>query len=59
VEEFGLAMHLAGQPGCVSTVPGGERPLSLFEQKYRDSGHRLWRFTAAIAQYPGEKSQFP
>lgn len=50
VEEFGLAMQLAGQTGYVGTVPGNEPPLSLFEQKYRESGHPLWRYTCAIVR---------
>ena len=43
VEEFGVAMHLAGHRGCVSRV-SGEPALTLFEEKYRRSGHSLWRF---------------
>ena len=46
VEEFGLAMHLAGRRGSISMV-GAERALTLFEQKYRDSGHSLWQFYGA------------
>ena len=42
-EEFGMAMVLAGHPGVVSELTG-QQPLSLFERKYRDSGHNLWRF---------------
>ena len=44
VEEFGVAMHLAGHPGCVARVTP-DSPISLFERKYRDSGHHLWAFT--------------
>jgi SAM-dependent methyltransferase len=47
VEEFGVAMHLAGHPGRITRIvpdPG----LSLFERKYHDSGHVLWAFTGAI-----------
>jgi tRNA (guanine-N7-)-methyltransferase len=47
VEEFGLAMHLAGYPGCIARVTA--RPaLSLFERKYRDSGHALWAFRGRV-----------
>jgi len=47
VEEFGVAMHLAGSPGCIARVmPGPE--LTLFERKYRDSGHTLWAFTGRV-----------
>lgn len=43
VEEFGVAMHLAGRTGVVSRVDASS-PLTLFERKYRDSGHVLWRY---------------
>lgn len=43
VEEFGMAMHMAGRRGAVQRihVPEG---LTLFEQKYQRSGHPLWRY---------------
>ena len=43
VEEFGLAMHVAGYRGRVAKIPEGP-DLTLFEQKYRLSGHDLWAF---------------
>ena len=43
VEEFGLAMHLAGRRGTVSRLDAAV-PLTLFELKYRNSGHKLWRY---------------
>lgn len=46
-EEFGIAMAIAGQQPAVSVVPD-EEPLSLFERKYRNSGHTLWRCTAQV-----------
>ncbi len=46
VEEFGMAMHLAGRRGYVSRLMA-EFPLTAFERKYRDSGHRLWCFRSA------------
>ena len=47
VEEFGVAMHLAGVHGRIAQVP--EAPaLTLFEKKYRDSQHNLWRYTGAV-----------
>jgi len=49
VEEFGTAMHLAGVPGLVQQVPDDGQDLTLFERKYRASGHHLWRFGARIA----------
>jgi len=48
VEEFGLAMHLAGCRGSISMV-GADPALTLFEQKYRDSGHNLWQFCGVAA----------
>ncbi|MBT4522571.1 MAG: SAM-dependent methyltransferase [Halieaceae bacterium] len=43
VEEFGLAMQLAGHPGIVfQTQPSA--PLTLFESKYLSSGHAIWSF---------------
>jgi tRNA G46 methylase TrmB len=46
-EEFGVAMHLAGQRGCISRV-SGDPAITLFEAKYRRSGHSLWRFHASV-----------
>ncbi|TXS90695.1 SAM-dependent methyltransferase [Parahaliea maris] len=43
VEEFGLAMTLAGRQGRIERV-SGDPPLTLFEEKYRKSGHPLWRY---------------
>mgnify|MGYP006071678015 CR=1 FL=1 len=48
VEEFGVAMHLAGHRGSVARRGSSDPDLSLFEQKYRQSGHELWRYTAQI-----------
>ena len=48
VEEFGCAMHIAGQRGCVHRLPESGPDLSLFEQKYRRSGHALWSYTGRI-----------
>lgn len=47
VEEFGLAIFLAGTPGSVAQITG-DPPLTLFEDKYRSSGHALWRFRAKL-----------
>lgn len=49
VEEFGVAMHLAGRRGLVARA-GGDPPLTLFEEKYRRSGHALWRYHSAGAK---------
>ncbi len=53
VEEFGLAMHLAGHRGRVALLPAPGEPgagpdLTLFERKYRRSGHALWSFQADL-----------
>jgi tRNA (guanine-N7-)-methyltransferase len=47
IEEFGLAMHLAGIRGAVQAVPMGT-PLTRFEAKYRASGHTQWRYRGCI-----------
>lgn len=43
VEEFGLAMHLANHFGRVFMLPDAAA-LTLFEEKYRESGHALWAY---------------
>lgn len=48
IEEFDVAMQLAGHKGSVSKLATGEADLSLFEQKYRKSGHDLWVYTTKI-----------
>ena len=50
VEEFGSALHLAGHYGSVARVSNSDTPLSLFEDKYRQSGHDLWSFRGRISQ---------
>ena len=47
VEEFGLAMQLAGHPGVVFRLQP-RQPLTLFEDKYHGSGHPLWAFVNRI-----------
>ena len=49
VEEFALAIALAGYTGDVSLVPAQEPDISLFEAKYRHSGHDLWRFEVNLS----------
>ncbi len=49
VEEFGMAMHLAGRRGCVSLIPGAPPPLTRFEEKYQRSGHKLWCYRSGGA----------
>lgn len=44
VEEFALAMEVAGRRGEVGPVPPDAPAISLFEAKFRRSGHALWRF---------------
>jgi tRNA G46 methylase TrmB len=48
VEEFGVALSLAGVASSISAMPAGEEPLSLFERKYRTSGHDLWRLRTRL-----------
>lgn len=47
VEEFGVAMHLAGHPGIVTRVLPAPA-LSRFEHKYDESGHALWAYRGAV-----------
>ena len=47
VEEFGLAMQLAGSPGRVNRIDA-TAPVTLFEQKYHRSGHKLWAFSGRV-----------
>ena len=42
VEEFGIALHLLGHISRIGTIDP-ESPMTLFEKKYQESGHRLWR----------------
>ncbi|NQX89629.1 MAG: SAM-dependent methyltransferase [Halioglobus sp.] len=49
VKEFSVAMHIAGQPGHIATVPKKAPHLSLFERKFRGSGHTLWSYTTSIS----------
>ena len=49
VEEFGVAMLLAGVPGNIFQL-SPEPALSLFESKYASSGHILWAFTCGSHQ---------
>ncbi|NND66574.1 MAG: SAM-dependent methyltransferase [Halioglobus sp.] len=49
VEEFALAMQLAGHAGQINAVASDGADISLFEAKYRKSGHDLWRFEANLA----------
>jgi tRNA G46 methylase TrmB len=46
-EEFGRALALAGIRASVGRLPEGPA-LSLFERKYRASGHALWRCQAHV-----------
>ena len=48
VEEFGMAMFLAGIRGGICRVPQDEQPITLFEKKYRESGHNLWAYSTRI-----------
>ena len=58
VEEFGVAMHLAGHPGRVARITP-DPPISLFERKYRDSGHHLWAFTGHTGEVSPTTKESP
>jgi tRNA G46 methylase TrmB len=45
LEEFGLALHIAGRRGWVARLPE-QASLTLFEDKYRRSGQPLWQYRA-------------
>lgn len=47
VEEFGLALQLVGHPGYVFRLQQQES-ITLFEEKYKASGHELWGYTATL-----------
>lgn len=47
VEEFGVAMHLAGVRGAVRRLSEGPA-LTRFEDKYRRSGQALWQYQGRI-----------
>ncbi|MEM1404960.1 MAG: SAM-dependent methyltransferase [Pseudomonadota bacterium] len=48
VEEFGIALHLLGHISRIGTVDP-DAPMTLFEKKYRESGHRLWRLNVRFS----------
>ncbi len=50
VEEFGVALQLAGIPAVVRRLQV-DKPLSLFEAKYQDSGHTLWHLQAQLPDH--------
>lgn len=52
VEEFGVALHLAGHKAWVD-MPQGEPVMSLFERKYLLSGHQLWRCRCMLPDNTG------
>lgn len=51
VEEFCLAMNLAGSSGAIFPLAQGS-PLTLFEKKYQNSGHELWAYRGTISKNP-------
>lgn len=64
VEEFGLATQLAGYPGSVSRLDLSRESqehsdLTLFERKYRLSGHALWTFRVDLSSSPVIDTQMP
>jgi tRNA (guanine-N7-)-methyltransferase len=49
VEEFGVALHLAGYPGTVQRL-AFQDPITLIERKYQASGHELWSYAGHLQQ---------
>lgn len=45
VQEMGAALSLAGRPAEIAPIQA-DTPLTDFEEKYRDSGHALWRLVS-------------
>lgn len=54
VEEFALALHLAGYRGSVARLPATGEDLTLFEAKYRSSGHDIWVARALLGSRDGQ-----
>lgn len=48
VEECGIALNLLGLTPRIRLVPENDMPTTLFERKYRASGHVLWQLTTRI-----------
>ncbi|MFT7287002.1 MAG: tRNA (guanine-N7-)-methyltransferase [Halieaceae bacterium] len=49
VEEFGVALHLAGVLSAIASLPTTGLALTLFEQKYCHSGQTLWQLRGNLA----------
>lgn len=49
VEEFGVALHLLGYAASVTCIPTDATALTLFERKYQNSSHQLWRLNARFS----------
>ena len=48
MEEFGVALNIAGYPSRVARLTMSGESLTRFEEKYRNSGHALWHLTATL-----------
>ena len=48
VEEFGVALNLCGYAARIAAVPAKDPAMTLFEDKYRQSGHALWSLSANL-----------
>lgn len=57
VEEFGVALHLLGHPSRIATVPADDPTTTLFERKYRASGHALWQLVADFGDGDARRRQ--
>ncbi|EAQ97382.1 tRNA (guanine(46)-N(7))-methyltransferase TrmB [Congregibacter litoralis] len=54
VEEFGVALTLLGHPSRVAISSTEGAALTLFEEKYRKSGHELWSLSADLVSSQDE-----
>lgn len=48
VDEFAMALAVAGKPAAVTTLPGSITPVSAFEKKYASAGQSLHCLTASL-----------
>ncbi len=48
LDEFAVALRLAGQQPHLARIPADEAPVTPFEKKYRASGHSLWQLRSDL-----------
>lgn len=49
LEEFQVALKLAGKSSALNVVAENEQPLTPFEAKYQASGQQCWQLTARLS----------